>query len=131
MKKQTLIVGIMIAIGLIVGLSLWAVTFAQDNKQTEVTLKGEIVDMHCYITRGDKGPGHAGCAKACITRSVTPGFLAADGKLYVLLDEKPFSVKDKVADLAGQQSSLTGVIVERDGLRAIILKHIEAATQGQ
>jgi len=62
MKKQTLIVGIIIVIGLIAGVSGLLVTFAQDNKSSEVTLKGEVVDMHCYIANGEKGANHAGCA---------------------------------------------------------------------
>jgi hypothetical protein len=131
MKKQMLIVGIIIAVGLIAGVSRLRVTFAQENKQTEVTLKGEVVDMHCYIANGEKGATHAACANACISRGVTPGFLASDGKLYLIFNDKLIPVKDKIANLAGQPVALTGIIVERDGVRAVILKHIEATTQGQ
>jgi hypothetical protein len=133
MKKQTMIVGIIIVIGLIAGVSGLLVTFAQENKPEakEVTLKGEVVDMHCYIANGEKGANHAGCANACISRGVTPGFLASDGKLYLIFNDKLTPVKDKIANLAGQPVALTGNIVERDGVRAVILKHIEATTQGQ
>jgi len=131
MKKQTLIVGIIIVIGLIAGVSGLLVTFAQDNKSSEVTLKGEVVDMHCYIANGEKGANHAGCANACISRGVSPGFLASDGKLYLIFNDKLTPVKDKIANLAGQPVALTGNLVERDGVRAVILKHIEATTQSQ
>ena|SRR5882724_7558552 len=131
MKKQTLIVGIIIVIGLIAGVSGLLVTFAQDNKSSEVTLKGEVVDMHCYIANGEKGANHAGCANACISRGVSPGFLASDGKLYLIFNDKLTPVKDKIANLAGQPVALTGTLVERDGVRAVILKHIEATTQSQ
>jgi hypothetical protein len=98
-----------------------------DGDQQEVTLKGEIVDMHCYLSRHGEGRGvaHAGCANSCISRGVTPGFISEEGKLYVLLNEKMIPVKDKIAGLAGQTVSLTGLIIERDGVRAINLLHAE------
>ena len=92
-----------------------------------VTLKGEVVDMHCFVTRhGGEGRGasHAGCANACLARNVTAGFVATDGKVYLLFDEKPFPVKEKIAGLAGQSVTLSGDVVERDGVRGILLKSI-------
>ena len=91
----------------------------------DVTLSGEVVDLHCYLTRGARGPDHAGCANACIGRGVTPGFVAEDGRVFLLLAEKPFSVKDQVAGLAGQTVMVRGAAVERDGLRGLQLKAIE------
>jgi hypothetical protein len=101
------------------------------GEKKEVTLKGEIVDMHCYISRhnGGQGAEHAGCANSCIGRGVTAGFVSEDGKLYVLLNEKMTAVKDKIAGLAGQAVKLTGFLLERDGVRAIELVRVEAAMQ--
>ena len=100
-----------------------------DGEKKEVTLKGEIVDMHCYISRhnGGQGAEHAGCANSCISRGVTPGFVSEDGKLYVLLNEKMIAVKDKIAGLAGQTVRITGFVIERDGVRAIELLRVETA----
>ena len=91
----------------------------------DVTLIGEVVDLHCYVTRGAAGPDHAGCANACIGRGVTPGFLADDGRVFVLLGGRPFSVKDQIAGLAGEKVTLTGTPVERGGMRALQLKTVE------
>ena len=127
MKKRFLLVAMALTIGLV---AISYSTFGQSPATADVTLKGEVVDMHCYVTRhgGEgRGAGHAGCANACINRGVTPGFVASDGKLYVLFDEKPFSVKEKIAGLAGQPVTLTGTVVERDGVRAILFKSVEAA----
>jgi hypothetical protein len=102
---------------------------AEDGKT--VTLVGEVVDMHCYLTRhGGEGRGaeHAGCANACIGRGVTAGFVAKDGSPYVLFDEKMVSPKEKIAGLAGTPVKATGVVVERDGVRALSLLTIEPAT---
>jgi hypothetical protein len=88
-------------------------------------LTGEIVDMHCYLVRGERGPEHAGCANACIGRGVTPGFVAEDGRVFLLLAERPISVKELVAGLAGLRVTVEGQPIERDGVRAFQLKGVE------
>ena len=90
-----------------------------------VKLTGTVVDMHCYVTHGIRDAKHTACSNACIARGVPAGFLTDDGKLYVLFDEKPFSVKDKVAGLADVPAVLTGTPVERSGIRGIQIKSIE------
>jgi len=94
---------------------------------TPITLKGTVVDMHCYVTHGLNDAKHTACSNACIARGVPAGFLAEDGKLYVLFGEKPFSVKETVAGLADVPAVLTGVPVERAGIRGIQIKSIERA----
>ena len=101
---------------------------AQDK---EVTLSGEIVDLQCYLSKhGGEGRGadHAGCANACINRGVTPGFLAKDGTLYVLFDEKMTSPKEKIAGQAGKPVSATGFVLERDGVKALRLVKLQEPT---
>lgn len=91
----------------------------------EVTLKGEIVDLHCYTSRGAHGEEHAGCSNACISRDVPAGFLAEDGTLYLLLNEKSTSVKEKIAGKAGKQVTAKGKVVERSGFKALQLASVE------
>jgi hypothetical protein len=94
---------------------------------TPVTLKGTVVDMHCYVTHGLNDAKHTACSHACIARGVPAGFLAEDGKLWVLFGEKPFSVKDTVAGMADVPAIVTGIQVERAGVRGIQIKSIEKA----
>jgi hypothetical protein len=112
--------------GLLAALALsgWAQS-GGEAKAPSVTLRGEVVDLHCYITRGAKGPDHTGCGNACLSRGVSAGFLAEDGVLYVLLSEKPFSAKDAVAGLVGAPATAKGQIVERGGVKALQLASIE------
>lgn len=107
-------------------LGLTASAFGQEgDAKKPVTLKGEIVDMHCFVTRGERGPDHAGCANACISRDVSAGFVTEDGTLYVLLNERPVSVKDKVAGLAGKTVTVTGFPVERNGVKGLQLQSVK------
>jgi hypothetical protein len=106
---------------------------ARAEETKEVTMVGEVVDLHCYLTRhGGEGRGadHAGCANACIGRGVSAGFLDKGGTLYVLFDDKMVTPKDKVAGLAGKPVKVTGVVLERDGVRGLRLLKIEASPAG-
>ena len=108
-------------------------TGARAEETKEVTMVGEVVDLHCYLTRhGGEGRGadHAGCANACIGRGVSAGFLDKGGTLYVLFDDKMVTPKDKVAGLAGKPVKVTGVVLERDGVRGLRLLKIEEAAAG-
>jgi hypothetical protein len=96
-----------------------------EDKAADITLTGSVVDMHCYVTHGLRDAKHTACSNACIARGVPAGFLADDGTLYVLFDEKPFSVKDKVAGLADVPARLTGTPVVRGGIKGIQIKTIE------
>jgi hypothetical protein len=90
-----------------------------------VAIKGQVVDLHCFLTRGAHGEEHAGCANACLNRDVPAGFLADDGTLYLLVNEKPVSVKEKVAGKAGKKSIARGKIVERNGVKALQVASID------
>ena len=104
-------------------LFLFALTsFAGDEA---VTLKGEIVDLHCYINRDAKGEEHAGCSNACISRDVPAALLTEDGTLYLLINEKPVAVKEKIAGKAGKKVTAKGVVVERSGMKALKLASVE------
>ena len=123
MKKNLLLVRIVILI--VAALFLGSRLMAAEEKAAEVSLNGTVVDMHCYVTHGIRDAKHTACSNACIARGVPAGFLAEDGTLYVLFDEKPFSVKDKVAGLADIPATLKGTPVVRGGIKGIQIKSIE------
>jgi len=114
--------------GLMVAAWLLAVPgWCGEPAAAEVDVTGEIVDLHCYLTRGARGAAHAGCANACLGRGVTPALLAKDGRLLMLLGERPFPVKEMIAGLAGEDVTVTGAMVQRDGVRALLVKSVRKA----
>ena len=102
---------------------LLALTGRADNET--VSIKGQVVDLHCYLTRGAHGEEHAGCSNACLSRDVPAGFLADDGTLYVLVNEKPISVKEKVAGKAGKKTTAHGKVMERNGVKVLQVASID------
>jgi hypothetical protein len=49
----------------ILGMVAYVVVAAEEAAKTEVSVKGEVVDLHCFLTAGARGPGHKACAIAC------------------------------------------------------------------
>jgi len=125
MKKNLNLIFVAVVLLIFAALLLASRLRAMDDKAADVTLAGTVVDMHCYVTHGIRDAKHTACSNACIARGVPAGFLTDDGTLYVLFDEKPFSVKDKVAGLADVPAILKGTPVERNGIRGIQIKSIE------
>jgi len=86
----------------------------------EVSVKGEILDMACYVAHGASGPDHAGCAKTCVKGGQPMGLLAEDGTVYLLYaphgDASGF---EAAKDQAGKTVELTGVMAEKSGIRGI------------
>ena len=124
-KAWVVLIALLIVTALVAGNRLFG---AEDKPAAAVTLKGTVVDMHCYVTHGIRNAKHTACSNACIARGVPAGFLADDGKLYVLFGQKPFSVKETVAGMADVPAVLTGTPVERNGIRGIQIEKIERAT---
>jgi hypothetical protein len=84
----------------------------------EVTVKGEVLDMVCYIDHNATGEKHADCAKKCITMGLPVGIKGDDGKTYLLIGEhKPLN--NELAQYAGKKITVEGKIASRDGVNII------------
>jgi hypothetical protein len=92
-----------------------AVNAAEGETQT---VKGEVVDLMCYLDHGAKGEKHAECAQTCIKSGGPVGLLTSDNQLYLVIGEhKPMN--DKLADYAAKTITLKGKVVERNGMKMI------------
>lgn len=75
--RNKLVMVLMLAL-LIAGVSTQA-----QPKGERTTIKGEVVDLWCYIEGGDRGPAKKTCAMACAKAGNPIGVLDAKGNLYV------------------------------------------------
>lgn len=57
------------------------------EEKQEITVKGELVDLYCYLDHGAKGDKHSSCARKCINLGLPVGLKGDDGKLYMLYGE--------------------------------------------
>jgi hypothetical protein len=92
-----------------------------------VTLKGEVIDMGCFLGHGSKGPAHLKCAQMCVNMGMPIGLLTESGTLYLLTmdhdNARPFNqAKAKV----GTNVSITGDVHEGSGMKALEVKKVAA-----
>ena len=90
---------------------------ADEKGGKTVTMKGEIVDLMCYLDHGAKGEKHAGCAQKCIKGGGPVGLLS-DDQVYLLVGEHQ-AINDEAASKAAQTVTVTGKLVERGGMKMI------------
>jgi hypothetical protein len=82
------------------------------------TVKGEVLDMACYLDHGASGAKHAQCAQTCIESGLPVGIKGEDGKTYLLIGEhKPLN--KELAAYAGKTITVKGKIVSRDGIHMV------------
>ena len=90
----------------------------EEQAGEEVTVRGEVVDMACYIDHNATRPGHLDCAKTCIKMGLPVGLKADDGKTYLLIGEhKP--INSELVSLAAKTITVKGKLVSRDGFNMI------------
>jgi hypothetical protein len=89
------------------------------NKEKSVDkLTGEVVDITCYLDHESKGEKHSSCARKCIESGMPVGLVAGD-KLYVVIVSSHEPPNAKLAPYAGKLVTITGKLLQREGLRAI------------
>ena len=90
--------------------------------QDDVTVKGEIVDLACYLSKGKKGADHKSCAQMCAKGGVPMGVLTESDELYLLIDDhanpKPYEAAKK---LAGTNAEISGKKFVKNGMASIVV----------
>ena len=113
----------------VVALALsFAPIHAADDAPKDVTLKGEPVDITCYLG-GKSGPSHAGCATACANKGNPIGLVVEDGDkkvMYLVLGDGGKAAKDLLASHMGAQVSVTGKASSKDGLNVLVASKVES-----
>jgi hypothetical protein len=93
-------------------------TKAEKGETASVTVKGEVVDLVCYLDHGAEGEKHAKCANTCISEGLPVGIKADDGKLYTVVGaHKPLN--KELAQYAGKTVALRGKVVSKDGMNLL------------
>jgi hypothetical protein len=92
--------------------------WAAEESGSMMTVKGEVLDMACYLDHGASGAKHADCAKMCIESGLPVGIKGEDGKTYLLIGEhKPLN--KELAQYAAKTITVKGKVVSRDGINLI------------
>jgi hypothetical protein len=103
-----------------------AVSLAIPAFASDMTIKGEVVDVACSTAKKDagKGPAHAGCAMVCAKKGQPVGILTADA-VYTVTGDYAASSNAKLLDFVAKAVIVTGEVTEKDGQKIINVKSIK------
>jgi len=106
-----------------VSIKLWQRDRHPPVQGREIVVRGEVLDITCYIAYDWSGPKHAACARDCIAGGLPVGIKAEDGKVY-LLTGKDAHVNAELADYAAKTVTIKGKETARDGFAQIQVEEI-------
>jgi hypothetical protein len=89
----------------------------------EIIVKGEVLDMSCYIAYNMSGPEHASCASDCIRSGLPVGIKAEDGQVYLLTGYGKH-VNAELADYAAKIVTVRGKETARAGFAQVQVEEI-------
>jgi len=95
-------------------------------KGPTITVKGEAVDLWCYMEGGDRGPAKKACATACAKSGNPIGILDARGNVYVvagLQDHQP--ARDLLLEKMDEQVTVSGTLVTKGGVKMLFIKSVQ------
>ena len=100
--------------------ALNAYAAGETAKARSVALKGEVVDMGCYLGHGAMGAKHKECATMCIANGMPMGLLTSDGALYLItMNHGNADPYNQLKGWAAEKVEVTGVMSTRNGVKAI------------
>lgn len=92
-----------------------------------VTIKGELVDMGCYIERGAMGAKHKECAEKCIAGGMPMGLLSGKTLYLITMNHDNPDAFNKLKEMASEMVEVTGTVAESNGMKAIDVTNVKLA----
>ena len=100
----------------------------------QMTITGEVVDLHCYMHSALKGPGHEACAITCAKSGEPVGILEnKTNRVYLALGAEhgtPGQLSPGTKLLLpymAKQVTVKGELFDRGGLKAIVIQKVTKA----
>jgi len=84
---------------------------------------GEVVDLACYLSHGERGENHRECAMKCIQQGLPVGIKSGD-TVYLAMSSEHTASNLTLAPLAAKQVTAEGEVTERDGVHLIAIKKV-------
>src|SRR5436190_18890524 len=109
-----------------VAFSLTSMLAIAQPKGEAVTLKGEVIDLWCYLEGGDHGAEHKKCAVTCAKAGNPIALLTEKGDIYILVGIKDHDpAKDMLVEKMADNVTVEGTLVKKGGVQAIYVTSIK------
>ena len=127
MFRRTVSIAALVVLVALGGLAIPAQAEEGHGGHESVTVKGEILDMACYVAHEAKGADHAGCAKRCVKGGQPMGLLTAEGKVYLLYaSHSDGAAFEQAKEFAGQQVEIQGKPAMMAGIHGLEVNAVKA-----
>jgi hypothetical protein len=84
------------------------------------TIKGEVVDLWCYLKDGGRGKEHKDCAIACAKAGNPIGLVTETGAIYLLMSDKERQPgREELTGQMAAQVAVSGRLCKRNGITAL------------
>lgn len=127
MKKVTFSWGHMLGLTMVALLSTFSLSAFGQSK---ASVKGEVLDMNCYMAAGKHGASHQQCAMMCLKGGAPAGLLTSTGKVYLLVEDH--SNPDPYAEARkypADQIEVSGKAVNHGGVEALVVEKVTPMTK--
>jgi hypothetical protein len=95
------------------------------NTAKTTTIQGEVVDLACYMTKGEHGASHADCAQMCINSGLPVGILDKSGHVYLCMMANHKSANSVLVQYAAKQVKITGTFYKKGGMDMLAVDKVE------
>jgi hypothetical protein len=107
-------------------LAVWAVSAVAAAKGEKITVKGEPVDLWCYMAQGARGADHKACATGCVNAGLPIGIVDEKGNVYLAMGAKDMqNAKELLATRMADTVEVTGTLVNKGGMKTIFIESVK------
>jgi len=100
-------------------------SMSKDKDTKATTVQGEVIDMACYMTKGEKGAAHADCAQMCINSGLPVGVLDKSGHVYLCMTSNHKPANSLLVQYAAKQVKITGTVYKKGGMDLLAVDKVE------
>src|SRR6266487_710961 len=109
----------------VAALALVVAAFGQP-KGPKVTVKGEVVDLWCYLEGGDHGAKHKACAVTCAKAGNPIGIVDSKGNVYVAMGIKDHQPgREVLINRMADTVTVSGTLVKKGGTQVIYVMSVK------
>jgi hypothetical protein len=101
-----------------------SVAIAEPQGET-VKVKGEVIDLWCFLEGGDHGVDHKECAVMCAKAGNPIGLLTEKGEIYVMMGMKDHQPgREILIDKMAETVTVEGTLVKKGGVQVIYVSAV-------
>src|SRR5881396_546459 len=123
-RNQMKIIRVLFVAPALLVLGVW-LAFGQPKGET-VTVKGEVVDLWCYLEGGDHGADHKKCAVACAKAGNPIGLVTEKDEVYVMMGLKDHQPgREVLLEKMAETVTVEGTLVKKGGVQVIYVSSVK------